>query len=202
MSCVQWEERIALYAGGDLAAEQALAVEEHLRACAGCVSLAVALEQDREWLATGPPEAAQVDYAAMRARIRREIARTRWRWIRWAGIAAAAAIVLAAAVEVKRSEAPAPKKSIAAAGPVAHALVRAAPAPMQAPGARSRARSHAKRVEGPGISMETLMRIMEELDAAPPEEAAGSDSPLEMRIATRDPDVTIIVVQETNGDSR
>jgi len=202
MSCVQWEERIALYAGGDLAADEARTVEQHLRVCPGCAQLAAALEQDREWLATRPPEAAQVDYAAMRQRLRGEMARTRWRWMRWAGIAAAAAIVVAASVEVERSGAPAPNKSIAAASPVAHALVRAAPAIITAPGARSRTHSHAQRVEGPGISMETLMRMMEELDAAPPEVAAGSDSPVEMRIATRDPDVTIIVVQETNGDSR
>jgi hypothetical protein len=43
------------------------------------------------------------------------------------------------------------------------------------------------------------MRMLAELE--PPEMPEGSDSPVEMRIVTRDPNVTITVVQETKGGS-
>jgi anti-sigma factor RsiW len=100
--------------GGDLSAEEAVTLEQHLRACAGCAELARELEEDRAWLASRPPETADVDFAALRREIRKELARPRrdWKWL-----AVAAAIFLAIGVAnmhrvapvklVARSEAPA-----------------------------------------------------------------------------------------------
>ena len=36
MNCLDWEERIALYAGGDLTGAEAAEVERHVADCAGC----------------------------------------------------------------------------------------------------------------------------------------------------------------------
>jgi hypothetical protein len=57
----------------------------------------------------------------------------------------------------------------------------------------------APRNGGEDITLEDAMRMLAELE--PPEMPEGSDSPVEMRIVTRDPNVTITVVQETKGGS-
>ena len=100
MSCVEWEERIALYAGGDLSLAEVQAVEWHVAECAGCQmllsglrqSLALVREVHRE-----PIEAAH--FAAMRARVLGELERTparRWRFAWGFAMAAAAAVLLIA----------------------------------------------------------------------------------------------------------
>ncbi len=39
MNCVEWEDRVALHAGGDLAGADAAEVERHLGECSACQSL-------------------------------------------------------------------------------------------------------------------------------------------------------------------
>jgi len=108
MTCAEFEERIALYVGGELAPGERLAVEEHLRVCAECAALARELEEDRAWLASRPPETAEVDYVAMRMEIRRRIDRPRWIW-KW--IAAAAAGVRRGCEYAPRTAAPSSRGS-------------------------------------------------------------------------------------------
>jgi anti-sigma factor RsiW len=198
MSC-PFEEKVALYVGDDLAAAEMRAVEEHIAGCAECAELAGDLVQDREWLGTRPPESEQADYAAMRARIRREVAKGRVTWVRWLGLAAAAAVVVILAVGLKSTR----------TRPPAHIPVPASARIeiKQAPGTAVVASKHKLKLvptATPEISLEAMMRMIEELDAAPPPEWSftGSDSPVEMRIATRDPNVTIVLVQESEGDLR
>jgi anti-sigma factor RsiW len=78
MNCVDWEERIALYAGGDLAPAEAQAVERHVAECAGCQMLLSGLRQSlalvRE-VHSEPVEAAH--FAAVRARVLAELERVR-----------------------------------------------------------------------------------------------------------------------------
>lgn len=102
MSCAGFEERIAGYVGGEVAAEEAVAVEQHLRSCADCAELARQLREDRAWLASRPPEVSDVDFAAMRREIRKEVGRPRrdWKWL-----AVAAAILLAIGVSTMHREA-------------------------------------------------------------------------------------------------
>ena len=101
MNCVEWEERIALYAGGDLSRTEAQAVERHLAECAGCqlrlsglrASLSLVQEAHNE-----PIEAAH--FTAVRARVLAEIERgqaRRWRFA-WMSAMAAAAVVLLAVI--------------------------------------------------------------------------------------------------------
>ena len=171
MTCAEFEERIALYVGGELAPGERLAVEEHLRVCAECAALARELEEDRAWLASRPPETAEVDFAAMRLEIRRRIDRPRWIW-KW--IAAAAAVLLAFGVAVNmRRERPLPpvaaRKEVAVRKEVA--AVTTAPRPKEAAVRRRRVRR-----------------------AAAPEQTAST---VKIRLATRDPNVTIILLHET-----
>lgn len=113
MSCPSFEEKIARYAGGDLEPAEIRTVEGHLRQCAACAELARLLEQDRAWLGSRPPEAADMDYAAMRSQIRRAIVHRRgarrWAW----ALAAAAAVLLATGVGMTRR---APRETVTVAG--------------------------------------------------------------------------------------
>jgi hypothetical protein len=100
MNCRDWEDRIALYAGGDLAAAEAQAVERHVAACAGCQSLLGGLRGSLETLrqAHGEPVDA-AHYAAVRARVMGQLERgldTRWRhaWV-YAMVVAAVALTVA-----------------------------------------------------------------------------------------------------------
>jgi hypothetical protein len=50
MNCTAWEERIALHAGGDLPAGEAVEVERHLGECAGCQVLWSGLRESLDTL--------------------------------------------------------------------------------------------------------------------------------------------------------
>lgn len=219
MNCPAFEERIARYAGGDLTAAACLPVEQHLRVCAGCAELARGLEEDREWLSRRPIEAAQVDFVAMRREIRRRVAspRTSRPWL--PALAAAAAILLAI-LPVTRwktpAAPPAEARHVAAAPlPYGHGSDSSVPSDARVPQRRVAAAAQlahfvppVRHVEPPaataetGLTLEAAMRMFQELEPEPPEPPAVSDAPVEMRIATHDPQVTIILVQETNGDSK
>ena len=204
MSCRAFEETIARYVGGDLAPEEARPVERHLRGCAVCAELARELEEDRGRLSTRPPEAGDVDYAAMRRRIRQQIAIRQPRSRRLLpALLTAATILLAAAVATIR-RAPqriAPPTQIAQlpAAPVERTLAPAQARPLR----RSRPARTARAAQPPPeLTLEAAMRMFQELEPAPLAPPTGSDSPVEMRIATRNPNVTIILLQETKGDSQ
>jgi anti-sigma factor RsiW len=175
MRCTGFEERIARHVGGDLAEDESAAVEQHLRVCANCADLARELAEDRAWLASRPPEAAAVDFDALRREIRRKIARPRWGW-KW--VTAAAAIVLALGVTTTLRKTPSGRAVRAEADPtqppVVHpvewVLARSAPIPRKPP-----------------------------RHTAKPKPAPEPDSNVEIRLATRDPHVTIILLHESRG---
>ena len=98
MNCRDWEERIALYAGGDLPAAQVAEAERHLADCPGCQLLAGGLRQGLGALREAHEEPLEeAHFAAVRARVLAELERERrpvWRraWV----YGLAAALVLAA----------------------------------------------------------------------------------------------------------
>jgi predicted anti-sigma-YlaC factor YlaD len=62
MNCPEWEERLV---NGDTEAA------EHLLDCPSCAALADGLARDALLLQATPPEASEVDFAAIRANARR-----------------------------------------------------------------------------------------------------------------------------------
>ena len=68
MNCAEWELRILL----SLEGEADPAAAEHLRYCPSCASLAADLDKQTQALRTLPPEAAAVDYPALRTAAARE----------------------------------------------------------------------------------------------------------------------------------
>ena len=205
MNCPAFEEPIARYAGSDLPPDEALAVERHLAACAACAESARALAEDRTWLGSRPPETGEIDYAALRRKIRQGIAveqRRSWRWLpAWL---AAAAILLAVTVGIMR---PRGERGLARA-PVAQMAAPVARVAQQTAAVVSKRKS---RTRGSGAdqgvrptetALEAAMRMFQELEPEPVPPPDGSDSPVEMRLSTRDPNVTIILLQESKGDSQ
>jgi anti-sigma factor RsiW len=108
MNCSDWEERIALHAGGDLPPAEAAEVERHLRECAGCQVLASGLQRSLAWLKEEHDEPlAGAHFSAVRARVVAELEQQRRRGALWArrrwgyGLAAAAAVVLLAMLALR-----------------------------------------------------------------------------------------------------
>jgi anti-sigma factor RsiW len=178
MTCVGFEDRITRSVGGDMAPKEAAEVEQHLRICADCAELARELEQDRAWLASRPPETAEVDFAAMRREIRREIARPRWGW-KW--LTAAAAILLAVGLVTTLRRTPHADRPLAVTVAARKDTVLAIPVPEP-------------------VRRSVRTRPRPKVAVAPPQLALEEPaSSVEIRLATNDPNVTIILVHETKG---
>ncbi len=98
MNCSEWEERLALYAGGDLASAE---VERHVAECASCQLLLSELRQTLALVQAAHGEPIDpAHFAAIRARVLAEIdcaPARRWRFA-WVYAMAAAAVVLAIAM--------------------------------------------------------------------------------------------------------
>ena len=98
MNCSDWEERIALHAGGDLPPAEAAEVERHLRECAGCQVLASELQQSLAWLKEEHDEPLPgAHFLAVRARVvaeRENQRRPLWRRAWGYGLAAVAVVAL------------------------------------------------------------------------------------------------------------
>lgn len=130
MSCLEWQEAIALHAGGDLRGTQAAGVERHLEQCAACRSLATRVREMLDALGDLPP-VTEAHCAAVRARVLSQIAKRRRPW--WAiGLAAALATILITAVAVRERRQSPPLPRVTLQLPTPPAL----PAPVRAkPGA-------------------------------------------------------------------
>lgn len=191
MSCSDWEERIALYAGGDLSAAQVSDVERHVSECAGCQVLLSGLRESLELLREAheePLDAAH--FVAVRARVLSELERGRrpWWWYAWVYAMVAAAMVVLIAVRPKRLAAPEPaaatKTMATAPASVATSLATAetsAGATPTPPPRRGRRR--------PKPSVEVIARSAEK-----PAES------IVVKLITDDPDVIIYWITDTKGE--
>jgi anti-sigma factor RsiW len=98
MNCSDWEERVALHAGGDLPPAEAADVERHLRECAGCQVLASGLKQSLALLKEAHDEPLPpAHFSAVRARVVAELeqkGRPLWRRAWGYGLAAAVVALL------------------------------------------------------------------------------------------------------------
>jgi len=129
MSCIDWEERIALHAGGDLEDD---AVERHLAECVDCRDLWDGLRETlgalREAHAEEIPAA---HFTAVRAGVIAEIERRSkvWRRLAWvSGVGIAAALVLGLAMRPGPMPGPPPRIAMRIPeAPPAPVIARSAP---------------------------------------------------------------------------
>jgi len=100
MDCRDWEGRIALHVGGDLAADEAAAVERHLAECAECRVMYSGMKESLELLQRLHAEPlAPGCFTAVRGRVTAELARRRAWWRRqWVAGLAAVVVLLAVAL--------------------------------------------------------------------------------------------------------
>jgi hypothetical protein len=131
MNCPNWEERIALHAGGDLGGAEAVAVERHLADCPGCQVFWSGMRgtiADLRETHAGETWAAEI--AAVRAQVMAEIDRgyrVWWRlaWVAGAAIAAAAML----AILIQPPPLPPPPRQVAFQIPEPPAVSTAVPKP-------------------------------------------------------------------------
>jgi anti-sigma factor RsiW len=196
MNCREWEERLALYAGDDLAGPDALEVERHVAGCPGCQVAASGFKQAMETLreahADEPPDAA---FAAVRARVIGTLANERRPvWRRWAyALAAAAAVVLAVGVWVRPSPAP----------PVA--IVRPPERPVEARSVGQSPEStggpdRVAKAVAPRRVRHGATRRLRAVAGAHENRAPAPRETVEVRLVTDNPDVVILWIAETRGE--
>jgi hypothetical protein len=180
MSCPEWEERVA---SGDPEAA------EHLRDCPSCAVLADGLTRDARLLQTLPPEAFAVDYAAIRAAARKGAVRRSRRLKALAVLAVAAAVLLALTLPLYRQ--PPPPVAKVATPPRAVEVARAAPVvPSTVPKVQRRRRNPQSDLDR---RFADFLRTQYELRHPAPAQAR--------EIATGNPNVTILLIQESKGDA-
>ena len=161
MSCKEWEARVALHVGGDLPAEMASAVEQHLAGCSGCQVLWSGMRENLELLQAAHAEPLPAAaYSAVRARVMADVSRRRQPWWHWAAGLAAAALVVMVALAMRPLPEIQPLPRLALAVPRAPDVHAAAPAPP-----RSKPR--------------------------PPVAAAANRQPVLVRLVTNDPDIVL-----------
>jgi len=116
MNCMEWEERVALHAGGDLAGGEAEEVERHLADCPGCqvfwsgMREALATLQDAH--ADDVPAAV---FTSVRAGVMAEIERGRkaWRRLAWvSGVGIAAMVLVGLAIRPGPLPGPPPRVGV------------------------------------------------------------------------------------------
>jgi anti-sigma factor RsiW len=172
MNCMDWEERLALYAGGDLAPSTAAEVERHLAECAGCQLFASGLKASLELLRDAHEDALNpAHFAAVRSRVVAQLERERrpfWRraWVYGLAVAAAA-LLLAIAVRPSRFVVPRPPE-VAMIHPPAVAI----PVPPPRPPRTTRK----------------------------PRPKVEPREPVLVRLVTDNPDVVIYWISETKGE--
>ena len=187
MNCSEWEEKVALYAGGDLTAGEAAVVERHVGECASCQLLLSGLRQSLTLFREGHAE--EVDaahYAAVRSRVLAELGGGRTPWWRWTWVGAAVAAVLLMVVAVRQK----PPKT---RGQTERSPVVAVARPENVPSV-------------PGFSPAAAAPVRRRVHRkpAPPKQIVVNTElpadPLVVKLITNDPDVIIYWVTETKGE--
>jgi anti-sigma factor RsiW len=149
MNCSVWEERIALYQGGELPAGQMGEVEGHLGECAGCQVFASGLKESLEVLRAAHGDLpAPAHFAAVRVRVLAEVERSHrplWRRVLAWSTVAAGILVMAAVMRLYR---PVP-------APPVVALARPAAPELRAPVSKRRPAPRVRVVETVTIKLMT-----------------------------------------------
>ena len=176
--CKQWQERIALAAGGDLSGAEQAVLDRHLAGCPPCAAELAAVQQSLEVLVEAHREPlGESHFAAVRARVMAQIERRRNpRW-QWAAALAAAALLLTTTIWHTPGHNGHKKIAAPASPPPGAAVVHAAVPPFPAHRSLRHPVRRARAVEGP--------------PEVPPE-------PVVVKLLTDDPNVVIYWI----GDSQ
>ncbi len=203
MICAEFEEKVALYVGGDLEPAEAARVAEHLRRCPDCAEFADGLQPDRAVLQAAPPEMADADFTAMRRGVRRAFVRQRT-FKRVAPVALiAASVLVAVAVRNRHLEAPPmpPQTAVLTTAPPAMQQVNRS-APAKPPVRRRRLQPvQVARLETPPRPDPVLEAALRDFIAAQeaPQPPPVIAPPVEIRLVTNDPSVVLILVPSSSG---
>ncbi|MGB9457799.1 MAG: zf-HC2 domain-containing protein [Bryobacteraceae bacterium] len=211
MSCARWEERVALFAGGDLETSEADAVERHLSKCAACSALAADLRLELDGLREVHAEPlVAAHYAAVRERVLAELAkppqrRVAWAWAAGLAVAAAAWVVW---LVVRPNVLPAPEtpRVVAVAPPEERVAQRESgsnrrPRSREKTGWQAKAPAPLVYESSVGTVGQTLSSVNHEVD--PVLSRPVEDSPVRMvQLATDDPNVVIYWLFEEKGEER
>jgi hypothetical protein len=172
-ACTDWEERVALAAGGDLPSAEAAEAEAHLAQCAACREFTAEIRAAFDLLREAHAEMiTPAAYTAVRARVMARVKRRRRVWI----YAAAAAFTLFLALYLAPRRPPAP---------VAVAVITPAPVPPPAP------------APVPLAPRRVAARRPKPRPTPPKVSEAGPEM---VRIMSDDPDVVIYWLLEKNGE--
>ncbi|HEY1341088.1 MAG TPA: anti-sigma factor [Bryobacteraceae bacterium] len=184
MNCGNWEERIALYLGGDLDAAEGADVERHLAECVGCQVFASGMKDTLALLRdVHREEIAPAHFTAVRARVLDRLAGGRKRsWVWGLAAAAALAVVLALAIAPRGVRQPQHVAVVTPAPPpppprVEAQIVRAKVAPRPRPRRR--------------VAM---------AKAGPKVQAPPAAEPLVVKMETSDPNVIIYWQVDSRGE--
>ncbi|HWB82770.1 MAG TPA: zf-HC2 domain-containing protein [Bryobacteraceae bacterium] len=195
MNCAEWEERIALLVGRDLADDSAEEVERHLAGCAGCREFAAQMRQDlvllREWHGESP---APAHFAAVRARVLAQIEEQRpgiWPKLLAYGLAAVMAVLVAALVLTPRHRRVLPSEvAFVPPVPVASTMSESLVLPEPPPLPRLRA------LRRPSAAIGVPAALPVESADVPAEPA----QPLMVKLITNDPNVVIYWIADAKGE--
>jgi hypothetical protein len=187
MNCKDWEERIALYSGGDPV--PGADIESHLAECAGCRTFASGIKDGLELLRSAHREPiAAAHYTAVRvgvlARLAKE-AEQRRPWRRWLWVPGLAAGLAVAAVFL-------PMRPVEKTSRVRVAAVRPsedAPVPL--------------RSSVPATPPVRVTRVRPHRSSAPIRRTPGPPplvEPLVVKLITSDPDIVIYWIADRKGD--
>lgn len=185
------ERLLALYAGGELAAEERQEIAAHVAGCSGCQGELRELQSVRELLAAAFTEPGEEDLRAVRqglaAGLRDKPKSNAGIWL-WAGCAAAAAASFLVVLNVKEG-APSPIRideptvQIQSLPPVERPML---PLPLPLRAAAERGRHVRKATRDEGIREVAWI--------------ARRDAPPQLRVRTADPNVVILL--NLNGEAR
>jgi hypothetical protein len=193
-------EDLAMYAGRDCEPAAMADTREHLAVCGKCRVLVAAFENDRELLGIPPvlsDEAVIAIHDGVIGRLRNQRRR------RYASVAAAAAAVLILAwlspLSLRKAGSPAPRQT--SAGHLPSPAVESG-SRSQVTNTRIAGRNRHKRIRSPRAQQadnEGLLAALDDLLAIENKHPPAFSGSVVVTLQTQDPNVTIILLEESSG---
>lgn len=198
-------EDLAMYAGRDCEPAALADIREHLAVCGECRMLVAAFDDDRELLGTPPVLPDEAVFAVHDGVIGRLRNQRRWRY---AAVTTAAAAMLILAwllpLSVRKADSPAlpPKAQETAAVRLPPPAVESGRSPSKAQTANARIARRNKRIRSPRaqeMDNAALFAAVDDLLAIENKQPPAFSGSVVVTLQTQDPNVTIILLEESSG---